>query len=187
MPAHFEREIKLHYESPAAARAAVSALGATPFRGRRLQADALFDAEARTLSSRGQVLRVRIENGRSLVTFKSPAAHPTMKLREEYETGIGDAGTMIAVFEHLGLRIWFRYEKYREEFQHDGAMIAVDETPVGTFLEIEGPDDAAITRIATALGKSPADYILDSYRTLFVRHFAERGIDPTFMLFAAEQ
>ena len=64
------------------------------------------------------------------------------------------------------MRVWFRYEKYREEFSAEDVIIAIDETPVGTFVEIEGGEEH-IHAAAAALGKTPADYITDSYRTLF--------------------
>src|SRR5262245_10501074 len=86
MTVPLEREIKLRFDSPAAARAAVQTAGAQPARPRRLQSDALFDTGQRHLSAHQQVLRVRIEDGRCCVTFKSPAYHPTLKLREELET-----------------------------------------------------------------------------------------------------
>ena len=76
MSTPLEREVKLRFESPQAARTAVAASGATPLRPRRLQSDVLFDTEQRVLSARSQVLRVRIEAGHSYVTFKSPAEHP---------------------------------------------------------------------------------------------------------------
>ena len=62
--------------------------------------------------------------------------------------------------------MWFRYQKYREEFALDDVIVAVDETPVGTFVEIEG-GDAGIAEMAEALGRGPADYLLDSYRRLY--------------------
>ena len=63
---------------------------------------------------------------------------------------------------------WFRYEKYREEFSAHDVVIAIDETPVGTFVEIEG-GEAAIHQTAAALGRTPDDYITDSYRFLFLQ------------------
>jgi hypothetical protein len=35
------------------------------------------------------------------------------------------------VLEELGLHVWFRYEKFREEFCHEDVIVAIDETPVG--------------------------------------------------------
>jgi adenylate cyclase, class 2 len=183
MSTPLEREIKLRFESPQAARAAVAATGATPLRPRRLQSDVLFDTEQRVLSARSQVLRVRVEAGHSYVTFKSPAEHPTLKLREEIETGVDNGDHLVTIFLRSGFRIWFRYQKYREEFALDDAIIAVDETPVGTFVEIEG-SDLGIVAAVDALGRGPADYIVESYRALFVRHCNERGIPAGDMVFA---
>ena len=183
MSVPLEREVKLKFDSPEAARAAVIAAGATPITPRRLQSDALFDTEERMLSARSQVLRVRIEAERSFVTFKSPADHPTLKLREELETAVVDGDRLVTILERSGFRTWFRYEKYREEFAFDEVVIAVDETPVGTFIEIEGTD-RGITAAAFALGRGPADYIVDSYRTLFVRFCEERGVPVGDMVFA---
>jgi adenylate cyclase class 2 len=184
MSVPLECEIKLRFDSAEAARAAVMAAGAVPLRPRRLQSDALFDTEQRLLSARSQVLRVRIEEGRSVVTFKSPAEHPTLKLREELETGVLDGACFVAILERAGFRTWFRYEKYREEFALHEVVIAIDETPVGTFVEIEGSDEG-IVAAAHALGRGPGDYIVDSYRALFVRFCQEQGVAVGDMMFLA--
>lgn len=81
------------------------------------------------------------------------------------------------------MHVWFRYEKYREEFLADDVVIAVDETPVGVFVEIEGSEEA-IHRTAAALGKSAADYITDSYRFLFLQHRDANGLAGPNMVFA---
>ena len=87
------------------------------------------------------MLRVRNECGRSLLTFKGPVQPGPMKLREEHETVAADGDTLLHILEELGLRVWFRYEKYREEFSAEDVVIAIDETPVGTFVEIEGGEE----------------------------------------------
>jgi adenylate cyclase class 2 len=184
MSVPLEREIKLRFDSPEAARAAVRAAGARPLKPRRLQSDVLLDTPQRTLSARSQVLRVRIEDGHSFVTFKSPTAHPTLKVREELETAVDDGQCVVAILAQAGFDIWFRYEKYREEFAFDEAVIAVDETPMGTFVEIEG-SDRGIAATALALGRGPSDYLIDSYRSLFVHFCEERGLPATDMVFAA--
>ena len=66
------------------------AAGGTPFRGRRLQDDYLLDTPTRRLRRRRSALRVRMESGKSLLTFKGPVQPSTMKLREELETAVGD-------------------------------------------------------------------------------------------------
>lgn len=61
-------------------------------------------------------------------------------------------------------------------------MVAIDETPVGTFVEIEGAEQA-IVETARALGRTPADYIVASYRTLYLQHCDARGQTASDMLF----
>lgn len=179
-----EREIKLRFDSVADARTAVQAIGATPMLGRRLQEDSLLDTDDERLRRRRCVLRVRVENGKSRVTFKGPVQPAAMKLREEVETVVGDGEVLLRVFEELGLHVWFRYEKYREEFAYEDVIVAVDETPVGVYVEIEG-SESGIAAATEALGHTAADYIVDSYRALFLRHREEYGLSGPDMLFDA--
>lgn len=182
MSVPLEREIKLSYPSADAARTAVAVLGVTPLRPRRLQSDTLFDTPQKTLSPRGAVLRLRRDDDRQFVTFKNPSDHPTLKVREEWETAVGDTTVVAAILRQLGFEPWFQYEKFREEFSYRDVVIAIDETPVGTYVEIEGTDEG-IVATAAALGRTSADYVLDSYRALFVRDCAARNLPVTHMLF----
>jgi len=177
-----EREVKLRFDSVDAARTAIVGTEATPIRSRRLQEDYLLDEPAETLRNRRCVLRVRIEAGKNLLTFKGPVQPSQMKVREELETVVGDGETMIRCFEHLGYRVWFRYQKYREEYALGDATIAIDETPIGVFVEVEG-SERGVTDAAHALGRSPDDYLIDSYRGLFMEHRRARGLPATDMLF----
>lgn len=177
-----EREVKLRFGSADEARAAVVATGATPLRCRRLQEDALLDTEDEAMRRRGCALRIRTESGKSLVTLKGPVQPGTMKMREEHETVVSDGAVLQHVFEALGLHVWFRYEKYREEYAAEDVTIAIDETPVGTFVELEGHEHGILAMTA-ALGRSPADFILDSYRNLFITHGADCGLRGHHMLF----
>jgi adenylate cyclase class 2 len=177
-----EREIKLAFESAEAAKAAIVATGATPLLGRRLQEDALLDTDDQQLRTRGCALRVRVEGGKSRLTFKGPPQPGIMKLREELETVVGDGEILLRVLRELGLTVWFRYEKYREEFAYEDVIVAIDETPVGVFVEIEG-SEGGIATMAQALGRSQDDYLVDSYRSLFLQHREARGLDGQDMVF----
>jgi adenylate cyclase, class 2 len=177
-----EREIKLRFRSAQDAREAVAAIGATALRDRRLQDDALFDNEREDLRQRRCALRLRREGARSFLTFKGPVQPGPMKIREELETGVSDPSVLQRVLEHLELRVWFRYQKYREEYALDGVVAAIDETPIGTFVELEGTE-AGIAAAAAALGRTAADYILDSYYGLFMKYreaLGFRGFDMVF-------
>ncbi|HYB95928.1 MAG TPA: class IV adenylate cyclase [Vicinamibacterales bacterium] len=179
-----EREIKLRFDSADQARERILALGATPLLGRRLQEDCLFDTADEQLRRQRSTLRVRSEGGKALLTWKGPIIPGAVKIREEYETVVSDGAVLQTILEELGLHVWFRYEKYREEFTADNVTIAVDETPVGVFVEIEGTE-AAIHATARALGRSTSDYITDSYRFLFLQHRDANGLEGHHMVFAA--
>jgi adenylate cyclase class 2 len=178
-----EREIKLRFESVDVARGAIEATGATPLLGRRLQEDALLDDEDETLRRRGCALRIRCENGKSRITFKGPIQASSMKLRDEFETVVGDGALLLRIFEELGYHVWFRYEKYREEYSREDVIVAIDETPVGVFVEIEGTEQG-ISSMAEALGRRPDEYVLDSYRSLFLKHRDAHGLSGSDMVFA---
>jgi len=179
-----EREIKLRFRSADEARTKILALGATPLHGRRLQEDVLLDTEGEALRLQQATLRVRSDGGKSLLTFKDRPRPGPLKVRNEQETVVADGAVLLAILERLGLHVWFRYEKYREEFEAADVVMAVDETPVGVFVELEG-GEAAIHDTARALGRTPADYITDSYRFLFLQHRDANGLAGRDMVFTA--
>jgi len=70
---------------------------------------------------------------------------------------------------------WFQYENLGRHFCWQqsnawaaGLLIELDETPIGVFLELEGPA-TAIDRAAKALGFEKRDYILANYMVLYRR------------------
>lgn len=182
MTASLEREIKLRFDSAGSARAAVLGLGATLVRARRLQSDVILDTADGRLGSSRSALRVRLEPDRSFVTFKGPPQPSIMKLREELETSVGDGVLLLTVFDRLGFHVAFRYEKYREEYEAHDVLFAIDETPMGTWVEIEGTE-TGIANAATLLGRAQADYVVASYRTLYEQDCVARGVEPGNMVF----
>jgi adenylate cyclase class 2 len=87
-----------------------------------------------------------------------------------------------ASLQEIGLRPSFRYEKYRTLYQLANLHIALDETPVGTFLELEGPP-GAIDKTARALGFRPRHYIRETYWDLYATDCRRRGQKPMNMVF----
>ena len=184
MTKNVEREIKVRFASKNAAHEAVKSVGATPLRSKRLQKDALFDWPDERLRQSQCVLRVRQENEDCTLTFKGPPESASMKVREEIESTAGNRSNLVTILERLGLEVWFRYEKYREEFTFNGVIVAIDETPVGIFIELEGEENV-IHQIAGSLGWSQEDYILDSYRDIFLKESNTKGSGTSDMVFDA--
>jgi adenylate cyclase class 2 len=165
---HVESEIKLRMSDPDASRAALVRLGARVVRDRHFEDNLLLDDEAGSLRTRGSALRVRRAGTDGILTYKGPReGDPSVKTRREIETGVADAEATRAVLEALGYRVFFRYQKFRETWSWSDVEIVLDETPVGTFLEIEGPVES-IHRAAGALGFSREAYLTASYAALFV-------------------
>jgi adenylate cyclase, class 2 len=179
-----EREIKLRFDSADDARRAIHSLGALPYRARRLQDDALLDTEAAQLQHRGCALRVRRDGTDAYATFKGPPLAGPMKAREEIETSVGDSETLLQLLRELGFTPRFRYQKYREEFRLGALIVALDETPMGVFIELEGPE-AEIAAAAERLGRTPSDYVRGSYRSLFLDYRRAHGLTASDMLFAS--
>jgi adenylate cyclase, class 2 len=121
----------------------------------------------------------------------APIGRSRHKVREEIELVLTDGAALERIFEGLGLRAWFRYEKYRTTYRLPSRMkwaqhllIELDETPIGTFVELEGPGEA-IDRAAKELGFSVRDYIVKNYLVLYLEDCRRRGEQPGDMLFGA--
>ncbi len=182
MAGSLEREIKLRFDSASAARSAILGLDTTLVRPRRLQSDIILDTADSRLFGARSALRVRLEPERSFLTFKGPPLTSVMKLREELETLVDDGVLLLTILERLGFHVAFRSEKFREEYEGYGVLFAIDETPIGTWVEIEG-SDTGITEAAARLGRSQADYVVTSYRTLYLQECQARGVEPRDMVF----
>jgi adenylate cyclase, class 2 len=178
-----EQEVKLQFPTLDAARVAVSAAGGCLVVPRRLIDDQLFDTPDGRLGRAGTALRLRRDRHAAMLTVKGPVLPGPVKIREEIETSIGDARIAEAMLAILGFQPYFRSQKYREEYAIGTAHLTVDEAPVGVFVEVEGTPDE-IARLTALLGRTRADYRLESYMGLWRQRCHDRGItEPADMLF----
>ena len=162
-----EIEVKLRVASPEAARSLLDRVGAVQRHQRVFEDNVLYDDPGGSLRSAGCVLRLREVGGEALLTFKGPKrVVGGAKSREEHETRVASAPEMRAILAAAGYRPTFRYQKYRETWSFRGVEVLLDETPIGTFFELEGALPA-IHEAATALGYTANDYVSDSYAALF--------------------
>jgi adenylate cyclase, class 2 len=178
-----EIEIKLPCDDLESLRERLRALGAECVAELHFESNDLYDdSEGRLLRS-GSTLRVRGARGETILTYKGPARFEGgIKHREERETRVSDAQETEAILEALGLARRFRYEKRREEWRVDSALVALDETPIGRFVEIEG-DPAEIRRLVVALGLDFAAAIPYSYAKLYAIKRKEDPKLPEDMVF----
>jgi adenylate cyclase class 2 len=202
-----EIEVKVRVKDPAAIRRRLARLKLRPTpAGRVHEHNILFDTPQGGLAKHGQLLRIRQEAPpgkpraaqNATLTYKGPAvpaAGPPRvgkgqyKIREELEAAVPDPDGLRLILERLGLRGWFQYEKYRSTFRPPatlawaaGLQVELDETPIGIFLELEGPPEA-IDRAAALLGYSTSDYITESYLRLYLDHCRKQAVPAGDMLF----
>jgi adenylate cyclase class 2 len=182
-PENREIEIKLRAPNPSAAAELLTTHGFTLSKPRVFERNSVFDTPAQDLRASKRLLRVREAGGECKLTFKGEPEPGRYKSREELELDLGDASTFEQILARLGYQRSFAYEKYRTEFQDEKAdgVATLDETPIGTFLELEGPA-AWIDETAARLGFAESDYITASYGTLYLDWCRERGVVPGNMV-----
>lgn len=165
-----EVEIKLFLTDSAEGRRRLKRAGFGIAKRRAFEQNTLFDNGAQDLRQTGILLRLRTCGPRHILTLKGPAEPGRHKTREELEVDVSDRATFEEILTRLGYRPVYRYEKYRSEYRQpdSGGSAMLDETPVGVFLELEGPPEW-IDRTAGTLGFAEADYITLSYAELHRR------------------
>jgi len=151
---------------------------------------------------------------RATLTYKGPRAESELKRREEIEIEVqaapgfasrqatarlpcqgakpgfaeatpGATGLAL-IFEAMGLRETFRYQKRRSVWRVGECEIALDELPyLGWFVEIEGPTERAVRAGLEALGLADAELLSADYIHLLTERLKSLGLDPSRAVFEA--
>lgn len=120
----------------------------------------------------GLRIRQQIADGQmsAKITFKGPRTDSKFKSRAEYETGIDDAATMEKIFDALGYHKRLTFEKKRAVWALDECEICLDELPhLGCFVEVEGPDEDAISGVLEKLNLHNEPHISEGYAAMMSR------------------
>lgn len=178
-----ECELKIPVEALDAIRLRLGETKAEQLTVDEREVNILFDTTDGRLAASGQVLRVRRVGGRHLLTFKGPAVYNgPVKQRREIELEISSSNQISELFHALGYSPWMRYEKQRESWMIGEVRVELDHTPMGDFVELEGPTDS-LEASARRLGLDPARAVAESYISLwraFRRDHPEVGRDMVF-------
>jgi adenylate cyclase class 2 len=143
-----------------------------------------FDTPNRDLTPALQVLRLR-QDSQVHLTYKGPLDLTSgISLRHEIEVTVDDFERARQLLEALGYEVFFQYEKYRTVYQLDGCHIMLDELPYGDFVEIEGPEPAAILALAERLDLRWQDASAVTYAGLFDIFIDNSGYDFRDLTFA---
>jgi adenylate cyclase, class 2 len=178
-----ETEIKVQIEDIEGFCLQLKALDPEVLAERHFEDNYLLDFPDGKLQSGRCLLRIRFAKGCGLLTFKGPPRPDGIfKTREELETGVEDATVMLQVLERIGMRVCFRYQKYRREFALHQVHVAVDETPIGNYVELEGTEEG-IRALAHKMGIAEMQFLRLSYYSLYLDHCQELGELPGVMVF----
>jgi adenylate cyclase, class 2 len=182
-----EIEVKFAVADPAALVRRLTGAGFHEETPRTFERNVLYDTPDRRLRAQQAILRVRQYGDRWTVTHKcltrdhSPAARH--KHREETETAVSRGEAIGHIFTQLGYAPAFIYEKWRTEYADAKGHCVIDETPIGIFAELEGPEDW-IDATGHKLGVEPARFSTLSYGRLFEHWREQTGSSAQNLTFA---
>lgn len=180
MPHEIEAKYPVRNLTPLRRR--LRAVGAV-FLGTVVQTDRFYDLPDGTYHRRGCGLRLRslqvARRGaetldvRPEVTFKGPLkAARRVKVRREIQTRLDDERSARLLLAACGLVQTACYRKRRSRYRLGQCRVELDEVPsLGTFVEIEGPDERTIEAVRDLL-RIETEHISASYLHLL----AARGL-----------
>jgi len=128
-----------------------------------IQDDLYLDTPSRRLLRAGCGLRLRTArllrrgarrpNLAAMLTYKGPARRRARaKIRGECQTRVADAKAIAEVLAGCGMRPMLRLQKRRASYRLGRCRVELDELPLlGSFVEIEGPSEAAIESVRRRL------------------------------------
>lgn len=158
-----EIEVKIEVKDIHKIKDKIKSLGADLMKNRHMEENTLYDFPTQILYSHHQALRLRTANKKTFLTFKdAPQKSRKFKIREEYQTEVKSAKNIKKILKELGLVPVFEYKKFRSIYRINHLKICLDETSIGSFLELEGERNE-IVKFASALGFSKKEFIKLDY------------------------
>jgi adenylate cyclase class 2 len=194
-PREQEIEVKFYVRDLARVEQTLQNLNARRAQKRALETNLRFDTTESSLGRYRHVLRLRRpapgylpEDPQGLLTYKGPTqSGQSISIRQEIEVVVSDFETALHLLEALGYQVVVMYEKWRTVYRVGDVDVDLDETPLGNFLEIEGPDTAGIQEVALLLGLDWEARSGESYMALFNRVRLARGLSVQNLSFAEFQ
>lgn len=158
------------------------------FKHELLEKDSYFIDSDRMVVKPGCGLRLRREkvngNERAVLTYKGPKKKTKFKTRQEIEVEVNDAAMAERLLVALGCYKKLTFEKKRKVWQLQQCLICLDELPLlGCFVEVEGPDEAAISDVLKRIGLSGNEHINKGYAKLMKTRLDKIGLNRTEISF----
>lgn len=185
-----ETEIKVRVKDFQSFRRRLEDVHAKLISARHFEDNFALDYLDRRIRAQKSLVRVRITEESSFLTFKGPSRPDGLfKTREELETTVGNGEVALRILERLGLCVGFRYQKYREEYSlstgrpGEEVHVALDETPIGDYAEFEGTKEG-IREIADLIGYHESEFLRDSYYSLYIQSCRQKQEKAGHMVFS---
>ncbi len=174
-----EIEAKLKVDSHEEIVKKLAELGAE-FLEEQLQTDYYFDDVNATLTKGDKCLRLRRlltdQKEKFFLTYKGAKEEHRLKKRQEIELGIEDAASAQKLFAELGYKQVLVVEKKRRVWRLARCEVALDELPMlGSFVEIEGPEEDKIAEVQKNLGLAHLPHIVETYACLMARKLRQQN------------
>ena len=187
-----EIEAKMKIADPRILRDKLRALGATR-RSEQLETNTFFDTAGAALKSAGKGLRLRRNKSLSggqdqvVITFKGPLQAGAFKSRPEIEIVVDDESAAVELLQALGFSPLLSFEKRRESWKLDACEVDLDLLPhLGSFVEIEGPSEAAVAAVRRTLGLTEPT-IKAAYIALLLDCLRQKGIADRCVRFESHE
>lgn len=171
-----EIEVKFRISDIVKIRKALRKIGAKGI-DKVLQEDFSFDDDGETLARSGKLLRLRKAGDRVYLTFKSLRRRGKFKEAEEIEIQVSDFEKAKELLGRLGFRPKRKLRKQRETWSFGSSEILVDQSALGSFLEIEG-SKKGIEEIVRLLSLDEQERSTKTYEEIYQEFCEKRGIKP---------
>lgn len=148
----------------------------------QVQQDYYFDDINKSLIKNDKGLRLRRQRVGSelkiFLTYKGSREQNIFKKRQEIEIEVMEFGSAANLLSALGYQQNLVVEKIRRLWRLGDCEVALDEVnELGSFVEIEGPENEKIEKVKNELGLAQLQHIPQGYAVLLADKLSEqRGL-----------
>lgn len=148
----------------------LTALGAKDH-GEVLLEEIIFYDPERNWLKQGKVVRLRKNKTKTQLAFKHHKEQ-TITGAVEVEFEVGDLDSAALFLEHVGLKAFRCQEKKRHTFTLGDSTVDIDTWPrVPTYVELEGPSEVTLRKLAADLGLDWSKAVYDNALRVIEIHY----------------
>ena len=184
-----EIEAKLKVDSHAAVRKRLASAGGKCV-GRVMEENHIFDRPDRSMLAADCGVRVRLcrDDAGTIVstsvTYKGPRRAGRYKSRPEIQFQVDDGAAAMAFLNALGFVEAVSFEKRRESWVLGDCRVELDDVPhLGSYVEIEGPSEAAVAAAQHTIGLEHLPHQPQSYIAMVVEYCRGHQLPATAITF----